>query len=140
MLDLATLRAHLVGCFAPDFRIVGNATQREIVEAIDAAQVAIETLTAERDEARSLKVPASTEAVLLAQMAQCVAEVDRDQARRELEAVMAENEMLHRAGDFVAEMADEDCSYEDDCPSNARHYQCMRCKAKHALASKELPK
>lgn len=34
---------------------------------------------------------------------------------------------------FVFDLADDDCSYRDDCPSSARHYRCLRCKARHEL-------
>lgn len=46
---LTDLREHLVSCFAPDFCIVGNTTQRHIVRAIDAAHAEIERLRRDRD-------------------------------------------------------------------------------------------
>jgi hypothetical protein len=49
------------------------------------AQDQLDVTTRERDEARALKVPAPTEAVLQAQMAQRVAETERDFARQECE-------------------------------------------------------
>jgi hypothetical protein len=30
---------------------------------------------------------------------------------------------------FIQELADEDCSYGDNCPTSARHYRCLRCKS-----------
>lgn len=49
MISLAKLREHLVGCFEPDFRIVGNTTQREIVQAIDASELRELALRGELD-------------------------------------------------------------------------------------------
>lgn len=43
----------------------------------------------DRDEARALKVPATTDEVLRAQMAACVAEAERDQLRAECERMRA---------------------------------------------------
>jgi hypothetical protein len=34
---------------------------------------------------------------------------------------------------FVRDLADEDCDYNDECPSSARHYVCRRCQAKRAI-------
>ncbi len=39
---------------------------------------------------------------------------------------------------FISELADEGCSYGDDCPPTARHYMCLNCKAAREL--KELSK
>ena len=43
-------------------------------------------------------------------------------------------ERAQRIHDFVREIADEECSYRDDCPSSARHYVCLRCRALRVLA------
>ena len=43
--------------------------------------------------------------------------------------------------DFVQELADEDCSYGDDCPYNGtRHGRCIRCRAKSALNNYDNPR
>lgn len=34
---------------------------------------------------------------------------------------------------LVREWAEDDCEYGDGCPSSARHYRCLRCKAIQAL-------
>lgn len=34
---------------------------------------------------------------------------------------------------FVTELAEEGCSYNDNCPGDARHYRCLSCKAKAVL-------
>jgi hypothetical protein len=44
----------------------------------------------------------------------------------------------HDVAAFVVELATEDCSYGDDCPSSARHYRCLRCKALHVAAAARL--
>lgn len=43
---------------------------------------------------------------------------------------------MERIEDLVRELAEDDCSYGDNCPSNARHYRCIRCKAVAALEGK----
>jgi hypothetical protein len=35
---------------------------------------------------------------------------------------------------FISDIADDGCAYNDNCPSNARHYVCLPCKAKRELA------
>lgn len=36
--------------------------------------------------------------------------------------------------EFIQELASEECSYGDNCPTfGSRHGQCVRCKAKRAL-------
>jgi hypothetical protein len=52
-----------------------------------------------------------------------------------LERFYADKKALDRLRYFAAEEAEQDCSYGDNCPSNAgtRHGQCSRCKALEAL-------
>jgi hypothetical protein len=47
-----------------------------------------------------------------------------------------ESEYVRRLREFVADEADEDCHYGDNCPSNAgtRHGTCRSCKARQTLA------
>lgn len=36
--------------------------------------------------------------------------------------------------DFVEELADEPCTYGDNCPDfGTRHYRCLHCRARKAL-------
>lgn len=44
---------------------------------------------------------------------------ERDQLRADLDRVTG----------FVRDIADEDCSYGDECPRGTRHYVCLRCRA-----------
>lgn len=35
---------------------------------------------------------------------------------------------------FVRDIADRGCEYSDNCPSDARHYVCLSCRAVRELA------
>lgn len=52
-------------------------------------------------------------------------------------ALLDENERMRA---FLDDVACDGCAYNDNCPSNARHYVCLPCKAKRVLATvKESP-
>ena len=36
---------------------------------------------------------------------------------------------------FIADIAEDDCAYMDDCPSRARHGRCQRCRAGDVLSA-----
>jgi len=48
----------------------------------------------------------------------------------QLDEVTRANETLR---DFAQYMADRGCEYDDNCPSDARHYVCAPCRATRAL-------
>jgi hypothetical protein len=35
--------------------------------------------------------------------------------------------------DFVQELADDSCTYGDDCPEGSNHGRCLRCRARAVL-------